>query len=99
MGQPVVPQIDAMALCKPVADEIQQLIVEVVAAQCRVAVAGQHFDDAAFTHHNGNVESSTAQIVNEDVFWLLTSWIVCQRSRGRLIENSHDLEPREFAGL
>ena len=39
-------QIDTMLLLEPVAQQLEKQLVEVVTAQLRVAVAGQHLDDA-----------------------------------------------------
>ena len=41
-------QVDAVLVLEAVADVLEQQVVEVVAAELGVAVAGQHLDDASW---------------------------------------------------
>ena len=50
---------------KRVEDEIEQELVEVVAAQLVVAVAGQHLGHVPRDLHDGHVEGAAAQVVDQ----------------------------------
>ena len=53
---------------------LEQQIVEVVAAELGVAVAGEDFDDAFLGLHDGDVEGAAAQIVDEDAVQFASAW-------------------------
>ena len=65
LGNEVGRQVDAVLELEPVADVLEQEIVEVVAAELGVAVTGQHLDDAFLGLDDGDVERAAAQIVDE----------------------------------
>ena len=74
-------------------------LVDVIAAQVRVAVGRLYFDDAFAHFKDGNIERAAAQVVDGDrlVFFLVEA--VGQRRRRRLIDDAQHFEARDFAGL
>ena len=45
---------------------LEEQFVEIVAAELGVAMAGENFDDAVLSLHDGDVEGAAAEIVDED---------------------------------
>ena len=80
-------------------DVLEEKLVEVIAAELGVAVAGEDFDDAFLCLHDGDIERAAAQIVDEDALQIGALWIVGERRRRRFIEDAHDLEPGKLASL
>ncbi len=65
-GHAVLPQVDALILAELVDDPVDDALVEVVAAEERVAVGGLHFEDALADAQDRDVERATAQVVDGD---------------------------------
>ena len=76
---------------------LQQEIVEIVAAQVVVAVAGQHFGDIALHHDHRNVEGAAAQVVHHHGAARAVAEAVGQAGGGRLVENPHHFQPGHHA--
>jgi hypothetical protein len=74
-------------------------LVDIVAAQVRVAVGGLHFDHAFAHFEDGNIERAAAQVVHGDGFVFLLVQSVGQRGRRRLVNDAQNFEARDFAGL
>ena len=87
------------SLVELVADVVQEQVVEVVAAELGVAVAGQHLDDAALGLDDGHVERAAAEVVDEEPLGPGLRRVVGQGGGGRLVEDADDLQPGELAGL
>ena len=88
-----------MLLLETIAEQLEKQLVEVVAAELGVAMAGQHFDDALLRLHDRHVESAAAQVVDEQAAHLAVRRIVGQRRGRRLVEDAHFGETGEFTGL
>src|SRR5277367_799278 len=75
--------------------QFHQRVIDVVAAQVRIAIRGQHLINVAFGRadqfQNRNIERPTAKIVNRHLPALLFVQPVRQRGRGGLIHQPQDL--------
>jgi hypothetical protein len=71
----------------------------VVAAEVRVAVGRLHLDDALAHLEDRDVERAAAEVVDGDRLVLLLVEPVGQRRRGRLVDDAHDLEAGDLAGV
>src|SRR6266849_3508442 len=84
-------------------DESLQQIVNVVAAEVRVAVGGKNLEDVAFGGGNqfedGNVKGAAAEIVDGDFAALLFVEAVGKRGRGRFVHEAKNFETGDFAGV
>ena len=80
---------------------IQSMIalVEVVAAEMRVAVGRLHFDHALTHFEDGDVERAAAEVVHGDGLVLLLVEAVRQRGRCRLVDDAQHVEARNLAGV
>ena len=70
-----------MLRLEPVADVVEQQLVEVVAAELGVAVAGEDLDDAVLDLDDRDVERAAAQVVDEQPLQLARVGVVGQRRR------------------
>ena len=96
---PVLAEIDALALLELGDDPVDDPLVEVVAAEVRVAVGRLHLDDALADFEDRDVERAAAEVVDGDRLVLLLVEAVGQRRRGRLVDDAHHLEAGDLAGV
>ncbi len=93
----VQAQVNAVFLLESIADQLHQEIVEVVAAQLGVAMAGQHLDDAFLDLDDGDVEGAAAQVIDEHAPPFGLVGVVGERGGGRFVEDADDLKAGQFA--
>jgi hypothetical protein len=96
-GHRVLGQVDAVLLLELRHQPIHDALVEVVAAQVRVAVGGLHLEHAVADFQHGDVERAAAEIVHGDLFFLLLVEAVGQRGRGRLVDDAQHFEACDAA--
>ena len=96
---PVLAQIDAVALLELAGDPVDDALIEVVAAEMRVAVGGLHLDDALADFEDRDVERAAAEVVDGDRLVLLLVEAVGQRRRRRLVDDAHDFEAGDLPGV
>ena len=92
-------QIDALVLLEFRDNPVHHALVDVVAAQVRVAVGGLHFHHAFAHFQDGNVEGAAAEVVDGNGFVLLLVKPVGQRRGRGLIHDAQNFETRDFAGI
>ncbi|EGD00055.1 putative NAD-specific glutamate dehydrogenase encoded in antisense gene pair with dnaKJ [Burkholderia sp. TJI49] len=101
----VLRQVDALLLLELADDVIDDALVEVLAAEERVAVGRQHFElhfavdvrDLDDRH----VEGTAAEVIHGDLAVALLGLVEAERerSRGRLVDDPLDFEARDAAGV
>ena len=96
-------EIDAVLLKNFFVNKRLQQIVDVVAAEMRVAIGGKHLIDVAFAGgdqlQNGNVERAAAEIVDRDAAALLFVQAIGQRRGRGLVDQTKHFEARDVAGV
>src|SRR5712691_9299209 len=96
-------EIDLMVLQDEFVHKSLEQIVDVVAAEMRVAVRGEHLEDIAFGRGNelqdGNIESAAAEIVNGDFAALFFVQAVGQRRGSGFIDEAKNFEAGDFASV
>ena len=80
-------------------DVLDDLVVEIVAAEMVVAVARYDLDDTCFDPHDRRVEGSAAEIIDQDALALMLRRLIDQGRRCRLIDDANDLQPGNLARL
>ena len=95
----VLAEVDAVALAELVDDPFDDALIEVVAAEVRVAVGRLHFDDALADFEDRDVERAAAEVVDRDGLVLLLVEAVGQRRRGRLVDDAHHFEAGDLPGF
>ena len=98
-GDERLAQVDAVLLQEPVADVVEQQLVEVVAAEVGVAVAGEDLDDAPLDLGDRDVERAAAQVVDQQPLRLGRVRVVGEHGGGRLVDDPDDLQARQLARL
>ncbi len=91
----VKPLIPLEFIDQPVDDPL----IQVVAAQVRVAVGGLHFNHAFAHFQNRDVKSPAAKVVDGDHLVLSLVEPIRQRRRRRLIDNAFYIEPGNLPGI
>ena len=79
--------------------DAQQQVVDVVAAQVRVAVGGQHFEDSVVQLQDRDVERAAAQIVHRDDAVLALVESVGERGGRRFVDQAQNFEAGDAAGV
>ena len=77
----------------------EQAVVDVVAAQVRVAVGREHFENAVLQLENRNVERAAAQIVNGDDAFLPLVEPVGERGGGGLVDQPQHFQAGDAPGV
>ena len=80
-------------------DPVDDALIEVVAAEVRVAVGGLDLDHAFADFEDRDVERAAAEVEDGDRLVLLLVEAVGQRGRGRLVDDAHDFEAGDLAGV
>jgi hypothetical protein len=78
---------------------LDDLVVEIVAAEMIVAVARDDFHEPLLNPHDGDIEGPAAEIVDQDSLTLMLRCLVDQRRSGRFIDDARHFEPGDLAGL
>ncbi len=88
----IFSQIDAAFLLELIGNVVHQYLVEVVAAEVRVAIRGQHLENAVIAHiEDRNIERTTTQVEHCYLLILLLVEGVGDAGRSRLVDNAHAL--------
>ena len=77
----------------------EQQVVDIVAAQMRVAVGAMHFEDAFVQLEDRDIEGAAAQIVDRDDAFFLAIESVGQRRGRRLVDQAQHFESSHAAGV
>ena len=80
-------------------DPVDDALVDVVAAQVRIAVGGLHFHHAVADFEDRDIERAAAEVVDRDGFVLLLVEPVGQRRRRRLVDDAHHFQAGDLAGV
>ena len=92
-------EVDLVLVAEAVADEVEQELVEVVAAEVGVAVAAEDLDDPALDLGDRDVEGAAAEVVDEQALPLRRVRVVGQDRGRRLVDDPGDLQAGQLAGL
>mmetsp|Transcript_25082 Transcript_25082/g.63666 ORF Transcript_25082/g.63666 Transcript_25082/m.63666 type:complete len:685 (+) Transcript_25082:209-2263(+) len=95
--QAVLGQVEPMLLLERVAQEPGQHVVEVLAAQVRVAVGRLHLEDAAGDLEHGHVKGAAAQVVDCNHLVVALLHAVRERGRRRLVDDAQHVQPGDLA--
>ena len=92
-------EVDALLFLELVGEIFDEAIVEVLAAQERVAIGGLHLEHAVADFQNRYVEGAAAKVVDRDGAAVLLVEAVGQRRRRRLVDDAQHFEAGDLAGV
>ena len=95
----LVGHVDRLAQLQVLQNVRDDLLVEVVAAQVVVAVAGNDLDHAILDPYHRDIERPATQVVNQDSLALVLTGFIDERCGGRLVDDTHHLQSGDLAGL
>ena len=95
----VLREVDPLGLLELLAQPVDDALVEVVAAEVRVAVRGAHLEHALAQLEDRDVERAATEVVDGDLLVLLLVEAVGQRGRGRLVDDPLHVEPGDPPGV
>ena len=95
----VATQIDALLFLEFVGQIANQTHVEILTAEEGVAVGRLHLEHAVADFEHGNIESAAAKVIDRDRALLRLVEAVGERSGGRLVDDTQNLEARDLAGV
>ena len=78
---------------------LDDLVIEIVAAEMVVAVARYDLDDTCFYPHDRRIKGSSAKIIDQDALALMLRRLIDKGRRCRLIDDTNDLQPSNLARL
>ena len=99
-GHGVLAEVDALVALEAVGHPVDNLAVEVVAAEVRVAVGALHLEDAVAKVQNRDIERAATEVEHCHVHILgLLVEAVGQCGSGRLVDDTAHLQACNLAGL
>ena len=98
-GLLVLGQVDPLVLLVFGQQPVDDALVEVVAAEVRIAVGRLDLEDALAELEDRDVEGAAAQVVDGDLLVALLVQAVGEGRRGGLVDDPLDVEPGDPAGV
>ena len=98
-GHWVLLQVDALVFLELLDQPIDDALVEVVAAEVRVAARRLHLERALAQLQDRDVERAAAEVEDGDDLLRLLVQAVGERGGGRLVDDAQHLQPGDGAGV
>ena len=98
-GHAVLAQVDARRLPEVVEQPVHDPLVEVLAAEVRVAGRGVDLEDPVAELQDRDIERAAAEVVDRDGLAALAVEAVGERGGRRLVDDAHHLEAGDPAGV
>ena len=92
-------EIDRVLLAECIADMIKQELIEVVAAELGIAVAGEDLHDALLDLCHGDIEGPASQVIDEKSFSVPRMRVVRQDGCRRFVDDANDVQPGKLTRL
>ena len=97
--EPVGAEVDAFLRLELVGEPIDDLGVEILAAEEGVAVGRLHLEHAVADLEDRDVERAAAKVVDGDRLAVFLLEPVGERGRGRLVDDAQHFKARDLAGV
>ena len=90
-------QVNAALALEGVGNPVHDACIEVIAAETVVARGGQHLEDAVRDLEDRDIERTAAEVKDHDLLLGFLIHAVCQCGRGRLVDDTLDVQARDLA--
>ena len=95
----VLAHVHAVLRHELVGEQVDHAVVEVVAAEVRVAAGREHLEDVLPDLEDRDVEGAAAEVVHRDALGEPAAEAVRERRRGGLVQEAQHLEARDAPGV
>ena len=85
--------------CDVLEGDPQQQVVDIVAAEVRVAIGGEHFEDAVLQLEDRDIEGAPAEVVDGDDALLALVETIGQGGGRRFVDQAQHFESGDAAGI
>ena len=92
-------KVDAVVLLEVVCEPGHDRLVEIVAAEVRIAVRRLHLEDTVADVEDRDIERAAAEVVDCDLLILLLVEAIRERGRSRLVHNALHVKSCDAAGV
>ncbi len=93
----VLREVDAILFLERLDHPVHDLLIEVIAAEVRIAVRREDFKRAVGEVEDGDIERAAAEVEHENRLVLILVEAVGERRCRRLVDDAHDVETRDLA--
>src|SRR5436853_661671 len=94
-----VSEVNPMLVLEFPLQALEQEVVEIIASQLVVPVAGQDLGDVPLNTYNGHIKGPAAEIINHGGMMDRVAKTVRETGGRWLIEDAHDFQACKFSGL
>ena len=98
-GHRIARQIDTLIFFEFSQQPLDDLLIDVVAAQVGITIGRLHFNNTLTYLEDGDVEGATAKVVHRDLFVFLFVEAISERGRGRFVDQAFDFEAGDTTGV
>eukprot|EP01136_Pigoraptor_vietnamica_P026764 Opistho-1_new@82172 len=95
----VLGEVDALILLEAVGQELDDLRIEVLAAQERVAIGGLHLEHAVTDLEDRDVEGTAAEVIDRNRLAVGLLKPIGERRGSRLVDDAQHFKARDLAGV
>ena len=88
----ILAQVDVVLALEVLGHPVDDALIEVIAAQVGITVGGQNLGNAVAHLDDGDIEGTAAQVVDHDLLVGFLIDAVGQRSSGRLVDDTLDVQ-------
>ena len=98
-GSCILAKIDTILVFKIFENVINNLVIEVFTAEVSITVGRFYFKDAIAKLKDGDIESTTTKIEDDNLLVIFLIETISESCCGRLVDNTANLEASDFTGI
>src|SRR5882724_6591178 len=98
-GVGLLAEVHALLAFEFVENPVDDFVVPIVTTEVGVAIGGLHLEDTVADFQDGDVERSTAEVVDGNFFVFFLVETIGEGRSGGLVDDAEDFEPGDAAGV